>query len=194
MLSSVVHDKLNFLKIAQNLPKGHDKKHMQPVSLQCPVLSIFEAKEFIELGNAVINQHITSMPIDKIKEAGIIYELACDLLFSQRDNENSYKSYRSELSCFLHWCFDVAHLSPREVSRRDMDKFVAYCQNPPKALIGYFNVAQFKYDKEHDEQTPLFVRHSAAGRGQDAGFINANLGRYQHIWAAAIACTSRCKS
>lgn len=130
------------------------KNHMQPVSLQCPVLPLFEAKEFIEQGNAVINQHITSMSIDRIKEAGIIYELACDLLFSQRDNENSYKSYRSELSCFLHWCFDVAHLSPREVSRRDMDKFVAYCQNPPKALIGYFNVAQFKYDKEHEQRIP----------------------------------------
>ncbi|QYJ87875.1 site-specific integrase [Shewanella mesophila] len=119
-----------------------------------PVLPLFEAKEFIERGNPIINQHITAISIDKIRDAGIVYELACDLLFSQRENENSYKSYRSELSCFLHWCFDVVQLSPGEVSRRDMDKFVAYCQNPPNELIGYFNVAQFKVDKASDQRVP----------------------------------------
>ena len=121
---------------------------------ECPVLPLFESKEFIEQGNPAINQHITSISINKIRDAGVVYELACDLLFSQRDNENSYKSYRSELSCFLHWCFDVVQLSPDEVSRRDMDKFVAYCQNPPIDLIGYFNVAQFKLDKASDQRIP----------------------------------------
>lgn len=130
------------------------------------VLPLFESKDFLEQGNPIINQHITALSINGIEDAGFIYELSCDLLFSLRDNENSYKSYRSELSCFLHWCFDVVKQSPAQISRRDIDKFVAYCQQPPKALIGYYNVAQFKLDKATGQRLPNPLWRPFVGKKQ----------------------------
>ncbi|MGE6647658.1 tyrosine-type recombinase/integrase [Shewanella colwelliana] len=131
------------------------KNSAQSVQLNLPaVMPLFEAREYVEQGNAIVNQYITQISISRVTDAGLVYELANDLLFSQRDNENSYKSYRSELTCFLHWCFDVAKLSPSVVSRRDIDKFVAYCQSPPANLIGDHNVAQFKLDKLLGERVP----------------------------------------
>ncbi|WP_281213499.1 tyrosine-type recombinase/integrase [Shewanella insulae] len=117
-------------------------------------LPLFEAIDYIEAGNPIINQHITAIAMNRVEDAGYVYELASDLLFAQRDNENSYKSFRSEITCFLHWCFDVAESSPSQITRRDMDRFVAYCQSPPKALIGEFNVAQFKLDKGSQQRIP----------------------------------------
>ncbi|QYK11192.1 site-specific integrase [Shewanella rhizosphaerae] len=117
-------------------------------------LPLFESIDYIEAGNPIINQHITAIAMISVEDAGLVYELASDLLFAQRENENSYKSFRSEITCFLNWCFDVVQQSPGQISRRDMDKFVAYCQSPPKALIGQFNVAQFKLDKASQLRVP----------------------------------------
>ncbi|CAM3966865.1 tyrosine-type recombinase/integrase [Shewanella aquimarina] len=117
-------------------------------------IPLFEAIDYIEIGNPTVNQHVTAITMNCVEDAGYVYELASDLLFAQRENENSYKSFRSEITCFLHWCFDVVRQSPGQISRRDMDKFVAYCQSPPQDLIGQFNVAQFKLDKASQQRVP----------------------------------------
>ncbi|QDF75319.1 site-specific integrase [Shewanella marisflavi] len=122
--------------------------------MRLQTLPLFESSEHIDAGNPIINQHITALAMGGIEDAALVYELASDLLFAQRDNENSYKSFRSEITSFLHWCFDVCQVSPANVTRRDMDRFVAYCQSPPTALIGYFNVAQFKFDKLTQTRIP----------------------------------------
>ncbi|MGL5359245.1 MAG: tyrosine-type recombinase/integrase, partial [Shewanella sp.] len=72
----------------------------------------------------------------------------------QKHSENNYKTYRSELTTFLHWCFDVARMSPKALMRKDISRYVDYCLRPPKELIGYFNVAQFKQDKQLEQRVP----------------------------------------
>lgn len=119
-----------------------------------PVLPLFESAKYIELGNSVINQYITQVSLSHVGDAGLIYEHACELLFEQQHNENSYKAYRSELTTFFHWCFDVALQSPAALTRREMGRYISYCQTPPKDLIGYFNVAQFKLNKEEGQRLP----------------------------------------
>ncbi|VEF26147.1 site-specific tyrosine recombinase XerC [Shewanella baltica] len=119
-----------------------------------PVIPLFDSFEFIQVGNSVVNQYITQISMKKVADAGLVIEHASDWLFEQKHNENNYKAYRSELTTFLHWCFDVVSMSPIEVTRKDMSHYVDYCQAPPIALIGYFNVPQFKFDKMHDEQVP----------------------------------------
>lgn len=116
-----------------------------------PVIPLFDSFEFIQVGNSIVNQYITQISMKKVVDAGLIIEHASDWLFEQKHNENNYKAYRSELTTFLHWCFDVVSMSPIQVTRKDMSRYVDYCQAPPIALIGYFNVPQFKYDKLHDE-------------------------------------------
>lgn len=119
-----------------------------------PVLPLFESADFIEDGNDVINQYITQLSFKQLPDAGFIYEHASELLHEQQHNENSYKSYRSELTTFLHWCLDVVIQSPVTLTRRDIGRYLTYCQNPPIKLIGYFNVSQFKLDKSTGQRVP----------------------------------------
>ncbi|SQH76641.1 Site-specific recombinase, phage integrase family protein [Shewanella benthica] len=134
-----------------------------------PVLPLFESAKFIEEGNSVVNQYITQISLDQVSDAGLIYEHASELLYEQQHNENSYKAYRSELTTFFHWCFDVVKQSPAALTRREIARYLAYCQNPPQELIGYFNVAQFKLDKAEGQRVPNvawrpFVGKKAMGK------------------------------
>ncbi|MDO6612283.1 site-specific integrase [Shewanella sp. 1_MG-2023] len=112
-----------------------------------PVYPLFDSADFILAGNSFVNQHITTITLHKVPDAGLIIEHCSDWLFEQKQSENNYKAYRSELTTFLHWCFDVASLSPIQVTRKDIARYINYCENPPIDLVGYFNVAQFKTDK-----------------------------------------------
>ncbi|ARD22361.1 tyrosine-type recombinase/integrase [Shewanella japonica] len=119
-----------------------------------PVYPLFDKSEFILTGNSYVNQYITQVSLTKVPDAGLIIEHCSDWLFEQRQSENNYKTYRSELTTFLHWCFDVASLSPIQLTRKDISRYISYCEKPPEQLIGYFNVAQFKQDKALDERVP----------------------------------------
>ncbi|WP_025820352.1 tyrosine-type recombinase/integrase [Shewanella marina] len=112
-----------------------------------PVLPLFDSPEHLMLGNVQINQHITELSVNGLDDAGLIYQHACEWLFEQKHHENNYKSYRSELTSFLHWCFDVAKLSLADIDRKKMAAYVDYCQHPPQELIAFCNQAQFKLDK-----------------------------------------------
>jgi integrase len=119
-----------------------------------PVLPLFESALHIQEGNSFINQYITQISINEVTDAGMLYEHATELLYEQKNNENSYKAYRSELTTFFHWCFDIVKLSPAVLTRREVSRYLDYCQNPPVSLIGYFNVAQFKLDKPTGIRVP----------------------------------------
>jgi site-specific recombinase XerD len=124
-----------------------------------PVIPLFDAPQFIIQGNAIVNQYITRISLREVNDAGLIVEHAADWLFEQKSSENNYKAYRSELTTFLHWCFDVSRLSLVNITRKDMSRYVDYCQHPPIELIGYFNVPQFcidksSHDKASDERFP----------------------------------------
>ena len=45
-------------------------------------------------------------------------------------------------------------ISPKDLTRRIMMRYLDYCQAPPAALIAYRNVAQFVLDKEWGERLP----------------------------------------
>ncbi|QIR14575.1 tyrosine-type recombinase/integrase [Shewanella aestuarii] len=119
-----------------------------------PVLPLFDSSDYLLEGNSFVNQYITQLSIGSVTDAGLIIEHCADWLYEQRHSENNYKAYRSELTTFLHWCFDVASLSPIAVTRKDIGRYIAYCESPPTSLIGYFNVAQFKNDKSINDRVP----------------------------------------
>ncbi|GAA3529851.1 site-specific integrase [Zobellella aerophila] len=119
-----------------------------------PVIPLFDAPQYQEEGNSVVNQHIAELTLNRVAEAAFIYEHAMDWLLESRFSENNYKTYRSELTTFLHWCFDVEQASPTAVTRRMMNRYVDYCLAPPRELIAYRNVAQFVLNKEWGERQP----------------------------------------
>ncbi|WP_299495366.1 site-specific integrase [uncultured Shewanella sp.] len=117
-----------------------------------PVMPLFDGPDFLLSGNAIVSQHITQVSLYHVTDAGLLIEHASDWLYEQKYNENNYKAYRSELTTYFHWCFDVLKQSPILVSRKDINLYVDYCQHPPQALIAYYNVPQFKLDKNNNDE------------------------------------------
>lgn len=133
-----------------------------------PVIPLFDAPHLLEEGNSLINQHIAEVTLCRVPDAAFVYEHAVDWLAESRFNDNNYKTYRSELTTFLHWCFDVEQLSPLEAGRRTMNRYVDYCLAPPAPLIAYRNVAQFVADKELGERRPNPLWRPFLGKKIDA--------------------------
>ncbi|WP_285162559.1 tyrosine-type recombinase/integrase [Shewanella goraebulensis] len=131
-----------------------------------PVYPLFDSADFILSGNSFINQHITAVSLKDVPDAGLIIEHCSDWLYEQKQSENNYKAYRSELTTYLHWCFDVAVLSPIQVTRKDIARYINYCENPPTELVGYFNVAQFKTEKTTGIRYPNSAWRPFVGKKQ----------------------------
>lgn len=129
---------------------GQREPFMNPILP--PAMPLFDTLAHLEEGNAQVNQYLASLSLTAIPDAGLVYELAVDWLLEQRHSENNYKTYRSELTTFLHWCFEHVCISPKDLTRRVMMRYLEFCQAPPQDLIGYFNVAQFVQDKEWGER------------------------------------------
>lgn len=119
-----------------------------------PVFPLFDAPRYLDEGNAAINQHVAEITVNVVADAALAYEYAVEWLSEQRFHENNYKTYRSELTTFFHWCFDVEGISLVTVDRRLMQRYVDYCLNPPVELISHRNVPQFIEDKGWGERVP----------------------------------------
>ena len=119
-----------------------------------PAMPLFDSLLHLEGGNPQVNQYLANLSMGDVPDAGLVYELAVDWLLEQRHSENNYKTYRSELTTFLHWSFGEMAISPKDLTRRIMMRYLDYCQAPPPALIAYRNVAQFVFDKEWGERLP----------------------------------------
>ncbi|CAJ1791525.1 tyrosine-type recombinase/integrase [Aeromonas jandaei] len=117
-------------------------------------MPLFDNLTYLEEGNAQVNHYLANLSLNTVPDAGLVYELAVDWLLEQRHSENNYKTYRSELTTFLHWCFCEVAISPKALTRRIMMRYLDYCQSPPEPLIAYRNVAQFVQDKEWGERLP----------------------------------------
>ncbi|WP_107852676.1 tyrosine-type recombinase/integrase [Oceanimonas marisflavi] len=132
-----------------------------------PVLPLFDAPQHLEEGNSLVNQHIADITLNRVPDAAFIYEHAMEWLLESRYSENNYKTYRSELTTFLHWCLDVEQISPVEITRRTMNRYVDYCLAPPRELIAYRNVAQFVTDKELGIRRPNPLWRPFLGKKRD---------------------------
>ncbi len=135
------------------------------------VLPLFDAIEFLEDGNPVINTHITTLALSGIGDAAEVYEYTCSWLLEHRHSSNNFKTYRSELTTFLHWCFDVMKASPLQVMRRDLFRYIEYCKSPPEELIAYYNTAQFKLDKDTGERYPNPAWRPFLGRKENGKIL-----------------------
>lgn len=119
-----------------------------------PAIPLFDSIQHLEDGNAVVNQHLAEISLSAVPDAGYVYEFAVDWLLEHRFSENNYKTYRSELTTFFHWAFNVEQISLSDITRRVLSRYLEYCCQPPEALIAYRNVAQFVTDKQLKERLP----------------------------------------
>ncbi|MGB0468819.1 MAG: tyrosine-type recombinase/integrase [Pontibacterium sp.] len=132
-----------------------------------PALPLFDSVAHLEDGNSVVNQYIATVTIRQVSDAALIYEHAVDWLLEQRFSENNYKTYRSELTTFLHWTFDIDGVSVADISRRVLLRYIDYCIKPPAELIAYRNVAQFVMNKDLGERVPNPMWRPFLGKKRD---------------------------
>ncbi|GGA91736.1 tyrosine-type recombinase/integrase [Agarivorans gilvus] len=132
-----------------------------------PAIPLFDSIQHLEEGNAVVNQHLAEISVNAVPDAGYVYEFAVDWLLEQRFSENNYKTYRSELTTFLHWAFKVEEISLSDITRRVLSRYLEYCSQPPETLIAYRNVAQFITDKQLKERLPNPLWRPFLGKKRD---------------------------
>ncbi|MEH6578853.1 MAG: site-specific integrase [Amphritea sp.] len=132
-----------------------------------PAMPLFDAIDHLEDGNAVVNQYLANVTMTQVDDAALIYEYAVDWLLEQRFSENNYKTYRSELTTFLHWAFDAEGVSVADITRRVLVRYIDYCSKPPAALIAYRNVAQFVLNKDLGERQPNSLWRPFLGKKRD---------------------------
>lgn len=86
--------------------------------------------------------------INGFSDAAVLYEHSFDFLDQHYHHRNNYDSFRSELTIFLNWCFEVAKTSPENLTRKQTRRYLDFCQSPPIELVCYCNLPQFKTDSD----------------------------------------------
>lgn len=119
-----------------------------------PAIPLFDTVESLEDGNPTVNQYLAQVTLSRVSDAALVYEYAVDWLLEQRYCDNNYKTYRSELTTFLYWTFEVEQISVADITRRILARYIDYCMNPPAELIAYRNVAQFVLNRDIGERVP----------------------------------------
>ncbi len=132
-----------------------------------PAMPLFDAIDYLEDGNPIVNQYLATITMSQVEDAALTYEHAVDWLLEQRFSENNYKTYRSELTTFLHWSFVAEGVSVADISRRLLMRYIDYCTQPPQELIAYRNVAQFITCKEISERRPNPLWRPFLGKKRD---------------------------
>ncbi len=80
----------------------------------------------------------------KIQGADIDLEYALKFLYSYNGSTATYNSYRREIERLLQWCWRIEGVSVLNLRRENIEEFIGFCFNPPKAWIGTKNVSRFK--------------------------------------------------
>lgn len=47
----------------------------------------------------------------------------------------TFNSYRREIERLLQWCIHTTNISFKQMKREDIEKFIRFCQKPPKSVI-----------------------------------------------------------
>lgn len=103
------------------------------------------------------------------------YEYALKYLFSYNGSTATFNAYRREIERLLQWSWFIKRLSVAQLKREDIESYIAFCSNPPKAWIGLKNVARFK-NKEgqrvcNDDWCPFVVNQ---GKQTDKSLSSRN--------------------
>lgn len=72
------------------------------------------------------------------------YSCAKTFLLSYRGSEATFNAYRREVERIIQWAWLIKQQSILTLTRIDFEKYVEFCQAPPKKWIGTKNIARFK--------------------------------------------------
>lgn len=75
--------------------------------------------------------------------AELDYQHATNFLYHYRGSQASFNAYRREIERLLQWCWLIQKKSLNKIDRMDFEKFIEFCQAPPKDWIGLQHVDRF---------------------------------------------------
>jgi len=55
----------------------------------------------------------------------------------------TFNSYRREIERLLQWCKHISNISLKQIKREHIEKFICFCQQPPKSWIGVKKAPRF---------------------------------------------------
>jgi len=95
-----------------------------------------------------------------------------NFLASYNGSAATFNSYRREVERLLQWCWLIREASLNQLTRKDMEDYLAFCQAPPQHWIGHKQVARFKNKQgersENPEWRPFVAQQNK--RSQSADF------------------------
>jgi site-specific recombinase XerD len=99
----------------------------------------------IPLFDTLENLNHTSTQLPELVEGSAKqdYQHVVNFLYNYRGSLATYNSYRRELERLLQWCWYLQKKSINTLNRMDFEKFLEFCQSPPKNWIGITRVDRF---------------------------------------------------
>jgi site-specific recombinase XerD len=64
-------------------------------------------------------------------------------LKSYQGSAGTFNTYRREVERLLQWCLNIAGKSLKKLKRDDIEKFLHFCQKPPKSWVGITKAPRF---------------------------------------------------
>jgi site-specific recombinase XerD len=114
------------------------------------------------------------------------YAHSVEFLKSYAGRPGTFNSYRREVERFLQWCWMIQKNTLPEFKRHDLEKYIKFCQNPPKTWIGAFKVPRFIEQQglrsPNPNWRPFVQTHTKKNGTNEAQFLLSQ-GAIQEIFA-----------
>lgn len=107
------------------------------------------------------------------------YKISKDFLLSYRGSEATFNAYRREVERLLQWSTIIAQKTLLEINRTDIEKFLDFCQNPPKSWISVKQVSRFietSSGRVHNPQWRPFVANITKAEFKNG--VEADINQY----------------
>jgi len=82
------------------------------------------------------------------------FDIAKSFILSYRGSEATFNAYRREVERLIQWSWLIADKSILNISRIDFEKYLDFCQAPPKKWIGTKNTPRFILRDGHSTPNP----------------------------------------
>lgn len=109
-------------------------------------LPLFDALEYLAADQPTQSlAHVQSqLPVElSINQVFSDYKQSCQFLYAYKGSGETVKSYRREIERLLQWCWFIQKKPLKELRRSDIEKFLEFCQAPPKNWIGLKHAQRF---------------------------------------------------
>jgi|TARA_R110002110_G_C13470277_1_gene720492 site-specific recombinase XerD len=91
------------------------------------IVPLFDSLKYIE-------EQLPAEQLDQTQKNEFL--LAKKFLCAYTGSIGTFNAYRREIERLLHWSWSVAEMPIKELKRENIEKYIKFCQKPPKSWIG----------------------------------------------------------